>query len=120
MLNFSDHASDLRGIFSGNGLLHSGKAQAHQGGTNLLRAADAALYLGNCYCITHDSTNADQIRIIKIQYLLKSAMKADARQYKVLCHHVFNLQAAQSGNFFCRAKSPQSVNRSLGQIVRII
>ena len=63
MLNFLDHASDLRGIFSGNGLLHPGKAQAHQGGTNLLRAANAALYLGKCNCITHNSTKADQDRI---------------------------------------------------------
>ena len=93
MLNFSDHASDLRGIFSGNGLLHSGKAQAHQGGTNLLRTADAALHLGNCYCITHDSTNADQGQI-KGSIFTKNSIKAVTRQYKVLCHHVFNLQAA--------------------------
>ena len=83
MLHFSDHASDLRSIFSGNGLLHSGKAQTNQGGTNLLRAADAALYLGNCYCITHDSTNIDQDRI-KGSIFANSTMKAITRHVDVM------------------------------------
>ena len=89
MLNFFDHTSDLRGIFSGNGLLHPGKAQAHQGSTNFLRTANAALYLGNCYSITHDSTNADQGRIKGSIFTKKVQLKP--LQDKVLCHHFFNV-----------------------------
>jgi hypothetical protein len=63
MLNFLDHTSDLRAIVSGNGLLHFGEAETYQGGTNFFRAADAALYLGNCNCITHNSTSAGKAGI---------------------------------------------------------
>ena len=67
MLHFSYHSSEFRSVFPGHRLLCLRQTQAGQGGTDLLRAADTAPYLGYRYYITHDSTLFGQV-VKKIGY----------------------------------------------------